>query len=260
LILSLIALAAAQAAPAATPDVRLQSCSALVRTAPEQAVTEANMWYSAGGGARARQCLGLALAALDRWAPAATAFEQAAREAETAQDPRRVDLWIQSGNAWVAGAEPARAVQAFDAALLVPGIADALRGQIHLDRARAQVAQGNNAGARVDIGRALELLPSDPTAWYLSAALARRERDLPRAQTDIARALQLAPQEPGIVLLAGTIAGLSGNAAEAERLYRRVVEIAPNSEAGQAAQASLATITETELAPPPPQTPQPQSR
>ena len=263
MILTLVALTAAQAAPAQA-DQRLRSCTALVRTAPERAASEAETWIAASGGVSARQCLGLALSALERWAPAATAFEQAARDAEGALDGRRADLWVQSGNAWVAGGDPARAAAAFDAALLVPGISDALRGQIHLDRARAMVAQGNNASARTDINRALELTPGDATAWYLSAALARRQRDLGRAQTDIARAMELAPQEPGITLLAGTIAGLSGNAAEAERLYRRVVAIAPASEAGQQAQAALATITETELpAPPPPQTPagtQPQPR
>jgi tetratricopeptide (TPR) repeat protein len=257
LILSLAALIAAQAsAPPADP--RLRSCTALIRTAPDRAAAEAETWASSGGGVSARQCLGMALSAQERWAPAATAFEQGARDAEAGLDARRADLWVQAGNAWVAGGEPARAVLAFDSALLVPGISDTLRGQVHLDRARAMVAQNNNAGARTDINRALELTPSDPTAWYLSAALARRQRDLVRAQADIARALELAPQEPGILLLAGTIAGLSGNAAEAERLYRRVVQIAPASEAGQQAQAALATITETELpAPPPPAEAQP---
>ena len=86
-----------------------------------------------------------------------------------------------------------------------------------------------------------------PFAWYLSAALARRENNLVRAGTDIARARTLSPDSPDIMLLAGTLAGLGGNMAEAERLYRQVVQAAPNSDAGRQAQASLATMHEVEV-------------
>ncbi len=248
MILALLALAA-QAPAAADPAVeaRYRTCTELVRTNAEAALAAANAWRGEGGGLHARQCLGLALVALERWSPAATAFEQAAREAEAAQDPRRADFWVQSGNAWVAAGEGARAVQAFDAALAAPNLTDELRGEVHLDRARALVALGNAAGARADIDRALQLVATDPFAWYLSAALARRANDLPRAGTDIARARALAPANPDIALLAGTLAGLAGNMAEAERLYRQVAQSAPDTDAGRAAAASLATIREVEV-------------
>ena len=110
----------------------------------------------------------------------------------------------------------------FDAALLSPSLGPQLRGEVHLDRGRAQVALGNVPAARTEIDHALQLVPGDPFAWYLSAALARRENNLARAGTDIARARQLAPDSPEIMLLAGTIAGLAGNMAEAESLYRQV--------------------------------------
>ncbi len=74
---------------------------------PKRAVAAANAWRAEGGGLPPRQCLGLACVALERWAPAATAFEQAARDAEAAQDPRRADFWVQAGNAWVAAGEAA---------------------------------------------------------------------------------------------------------------------------------------------------------
>ena len=258
MILTALALAAAQAPSAADPAVeaRYRSCAELVRTNAEAALAAANAWRGEGGGLHARQCLGLALVALERWSPAATAFEQAAREAEAAQDPRRADFWVQSGNAWVAAGEGARAVQAFDAALATPGLTDALRGEVHLDRARALVALGNAAGARADIDRALQLVAADPFAWYLSAALARREGNFVRAGTDIARARALAPANPDIALLAGTLAGLAGNMAEAERLYRQVATSAPDTEAGRAAAASLATMREVEV-PAPAATPAP---
>jgi len=237
-----------QPAPADSPaEARYRACTAQVRTNPGAAVDAANVWREQGGGLAARQCLGLALAALERWAPAATAFEQAAREAEGASDPRRTDFWVQAANAWLAGGDGQHAMADFDAALLTPNLTDQLRGEVHLDRGRAQVALGNPAAARTEIDHALQLVPNDPFAWYLSAALARRESNLPRATTDIARARQLSPDSPDIMLLAGTIAGLGGHMDEAERLYRQVVQSSPNSDAGHQAQASLATMHEVEV-------------
>ena len=184
----------------------------------------------------ARQCLGLAFVALEQWPAAATVYEQAARDAETrAATPRRADFWVQAGNAWLAAGEAPRALQALDAALATTNLTDELRGEAHLDRARAQVALGHAAAARADSTARSQLVPADPFAWYLSAALARRESDLARARTDIARASQLAPDNPDILLLAGTLAGLAGNMAEAERLYRRVAAPRRDSEAGRQA-------------------------
>jgi len=269
-ILPLLALAAAQispdpAAPArADPAVeaRLRACTALVRAAPQQALDTANAWLAERGGLPARQCAGLAHVALQQWPAAATVFEQAARDAESAGDASRADFWVQAGNAWLAAGEAPRALQALDAALATPNLTQELRGEAHLDRARVQVALGHADRARQDLDRALQLVPADPFAWYLSAALARRDANAARAQTDIARATQLGPNDPDILLLAGTIAGQAGNMAEAERLYRRVVAVAADSDAGRQAQASLATMREVEVpaAAPTATAPQPQSR
>lgn len=236
--------------PLPAEEARYRTCTDQVRANPEAAVDAANVWREQGGGLAARQCLGLALSALERWAPAATAFEQAAREAEAASDSRRTDFWVQAANAWLAGGDGRRAMADFDAALLTPNLSDQLRGEVYLDRGRAQVALGNPAAARTEIDHALQLVPNDPFAWYLSAALARRENNLARAGTDIARARTLSPDSPDIMLLAGTLAGLGGNMAEAERLYRQVVQSAPDSDAGRQAQASLATMREVEVAAP----------
>jgi Flp pilus assembly protein TadD len=92
-------------------------------------------------------------------------------------------------------------------------------------------------------------------AWYLSAELARRQKDLPRARADINRALEIARENPEALLLAGTIAGQAGDMAEAERLYRQVAERAPNTDAGRAARASLGMIAQNGAATPPPPPP-----
>ncbi|HWH17753.1 MAG TPA: tetratricopeptide repeat protein, partial [Allosphingosinicella sp.] len=210
----LIALAAAQAPVSAAPppeQTRFKECTTLVQSDAEKAVAAATDWRIRGGGLWARQCLGLAYVQLGRWAPAATAFEQAARDAETAGDPRRSDFWVQSGNAWLAADEGLKARSAFDAALATTSLTPELRGEVHLDRARAGVALGDLASARADIDKGLELVPRDPFAWYLSAGLALREGNMAKANADIARAVELAPDSADVLLTAGTIAGTSGD-------------------------------------------------
>jgi hypothetical protein len=224
----------------ATPPADLAACTELVRAAPQKAVEAAGDWRGRGGGVDARQCLGLAYAALERWPSAATAFEQAAQEAEAKQDGRRAELWVQAGNAWLAGDDPARARKAFDAALATNLMTPELRGEAHLDRARAAVAQNDLAAARADIDKGLELVPADPFGWYLSAALARRERNLKRAQDDIAKAVSLAPDDAPVLLEAGNIAGLSGELEAARGLYARAARAAPGTDAARAAEAALA--------------------
>lgn len=230
----------ALAAIAAPAPSQLDSCAKLVETAPEKAVESANAWRLSGGGLPARQCLGLAYAALERWAPAATAFEQAAREAETARDPRGGDFWVQAGNSWLAAGEGAKAKQAFDASLATTALTPELRGEVHLDRARAAVLLGDPVSARNDIDQGLVLVAADPFAWYLSSALAVREGKLDRAKADIAKGLALAPDDPDLLVQAGSVAGLVGEVDAARAFYEKAAKKAPNSRAGKAAAAALA--------------------
>jgi len=238
----LFAAVAQAAAPAAAPD-SFAECTVLARKAPEGAIAAADAWRLKGGGLDARACLGLAYAEAGRWAAAATTLEAAAREAESTRDLRSADFWVQSGNAWLASGDGSKSRKAFEAALATPTLGNELRGEAHLDRARASVALGDPAAARVDIDKALELVPADPFAWYLSAALARRQDDLGRAQQHIAKAVELAPDEAAILLEAGNIAGLSGEVDAAQGLFARAVRAAPNSDAGKAAAAAIAANT-----------------
>lgn len=231
---------AATAAPAGDDQARFLSCTALVKSAPEKAIENAGEWRLRGGGLLARQCLGLAYAALGRWAPAGTAFEQAARDAEIARDGRGADLWVQAGNSWLAAGDGAKARAAFDAALAGSVLADELRGEVHLDRARAAVLLGDLAAARTDIDKGLALVPADPFAWYLSSALALREEKIARAKEDIAKGLALAPQDPTLLLQAGNVAGSAGDTEAALDHYRKAALAGPNTPAGKAAQAAIA--------------------
>ena len=115
-----------------------------------------------------------------------------------------------------------------------------VEGEVHLDRARASVAAGDVAGARTDLDKGLALVPADPFAWYLSAALARRQNDMGRAKTDIDKAVTLAPDDAAVLLEAGNIFGLTGEAEAARTFYQRAVRADASSVAGREAAAALA--------------------
>ena len=236
--------AAAHAAPATPPSAQAKTCIDQVRADPARALTAADDWRKKGGGLDASQCGALALAALERWSEAATAFETTALEADRLHDLRAADYRVQAGNAWLAGGDAAKARRDFDAALAMNTLSPKLRGEVHLDRARAAVAAGDAAAARADIDKALTLVPGDPFAWYLSAALARRQNDLPRAKADIAKALGLSPQEPALLLEAGNIAGSGGDADAARAFYERAAKADPSGETGKAAAAAIAANAE----------------
>ena len=242
MIALLLALAAIQSALQPVPvsdEAAYASCAAKAKADPQAAIAIANEWLVRGGGIYARQCLGLAYTGMERWPAAATAFEQAAQSAESAQDPRRGDFWVQAGNGWLAAGDAGKARKAFDAALATPAMAAELRGEVHFDRARAAVLANDLAGARADIDQGLKLVPADPFGWYLSSALALKEGRLARAQDDIAQALQLAPDDANLLVHAGNVAGVSGEHDAARGLYAKAIGAAPQSEAAKAARAAL---------------------
>lgn len=240
MITLLLAAAAQVAGPVDTAENRYRNCLALSRTAPARAAAQARSWLGSGGGSRAAQCLGLALSAEEKWAEAATVFEAAAEDAESKQDRRRGDLWVEAGNARLAAGDAAAARKAFEAALATRTLAPQLEGEVYLDLGRAAVALGDPASARIHIDKGLALVPKDPFGWYLSAALARKQNDLATAKEHIAKAASLAPDDASILLEAGNIAGVAGDKDAALGLYARAARIAPGSEAGKAAQAAIA--------------------
>lgn len=222
-----------------TTELRSGECAALVRTDPAAAIERATRWQTAGGGTPAGQCLGLAHAARGEWTPAAAAFEAAAQSAEIARDGRAANLWVQAGNAALAGGDPANARTDLDRAIALPVLSDAMKGEAWLDRARAEVALNDLAGARQNLDQTIALVPQDPMAWLLSATLARRQSDLARAAKDIAQAETLAPDDGAIALEHGNIAILAGHADEARAAWQRAQAADPQGDAGKAAQASL---------------------
>lgn len=238
--MSLILLLALQAIGPADPDTRLYAdCVRAVGADPAAAERRAEVWRGTGGGFLARQCLGLALAQQDKFAAAAAAFEEAAQAAETARSPRTATLWAEAGNAWLAGGDASKARTALDTALADGTFEGLQRGEALLDRARALTAGGQTAAARVDLDAALALAATDPLAWLLSATLARRTGDLPRASKDIAEALRLAANDASVQLEAGNIAAAGGDETGAKAAWGEAARLAPNRDAGRSAIAAL---------------------
>ncbi|MDB5712652.1 MAG: hypothetical protein JWO15_49 [Sphingomonadales bacterium] len=238
----LFALAAATAVPPSADEARFEACVALIASDPAKAIDDASTWQLRGGGVPARQCLGLAYGEQKRWLPAATAFEGAARLAETTGDGRAAILWVQAGNAALAASDPAKARGFLDAALARGQLIGDAAGEAHLDRARACAALGDLKNARVDLDIAVKLAPADPLAWLLSATLARRMQDLPRAQADISEAAARSPDDPTVALEAGNIAMLSGHEDAAKTAWAAAVKNAPDSPSGKSAAEALAGL------------------
>jgi len=225
--------------PASTERTRYEHCLDRANADPAGAEAEAGQWKIAGGGFLASQCLGMAYTREQRWPAAAAAFESAATAAEKAKDPRSANYWAQAGNALLASGDASKARSALDAAIASGTLTGLPLGEAHLDRARALVAASDTEGARDDLDRALTEVPADPLAWLLSATLARREGDMPRAKKDIAEALRLGGDDSDVQLEAGNIAAKSGDAANARTAWQQAVDLRPDSPSGKAAAAAL---------------------
>lgn len=220
-------------------SARGAKCAALANRDPAAAEAEARSWMAADGGMAARQCLGIAQSGLEQWAASATTFEAAAKETQIARDPMAVVLWMQAGNAALAGDEAARARGNFDRALALPGLSKEMQGEVHIDRARAAVALGDTAAARTDLDQATVLVPRDPLGWLLRANLARKAKDMTTAFASIREAAKLAPGDASIAYEAGNVAAASGNMDDARAAWTRAAQTAPDSNAGQAAALAL---------------------
>jgi tetratricopeptide (TPR) repeat protein len=248
----LIAAQAALAAPAADhpqSEPLFVRCAQDAATAPDKALATALAWRLKGGGVAARQCEGLALAAQGRWIAAATAFENAAKLAERNQDGRATLLWVQAGNAALAGNDHAGARRMLGTAIAHGELSGDALGEAYLDRGRAAGAAGDMAAARADLDLAIKNVPTDPLAWLLSATLARRMSNIDRAEKDISEALQRAPDDSAVALEAGNIALLAGRPEAARTAFEAAVRLQPLSPSAEFAQAALKQLNGP--APPP---------
>jgi hypothetical protein len=251
------ALAPVQAAPsqaddddlgrliAAVPPLvagRFAACLSKTNTSPADGLRDALAWVTTGGGAYAALCHGYALGKAERWAEAQTVLATGAAMPGLSE-AFRAQLHAQAGNAALLAGDSKAAAAQFDAALGAPLPKTLATGEIHLDRARARVANGDLAGARADLDSAIALAAADPLTWLLSATLARRTGNLALARDHIAQAARRAPRDGQVALEQGVILALSGDQDGAARAaFLRARELAGAGLVAQQAEAYLAQL------------------
>ena len=223
---------------------RLTACIAKAARDPQAALVDARNWASegrdAGQNVRANQCLGLILSNAGDFDGALAAFAQGVAGIPKPQEVAAVPLMVMAGNAALAGGKPEDALGWFDRALAVKDYTDnAALGALQADRSRALVALGRLAEAGGALDEVHRLAPEDAEGWLLSATLARRNNDLPRAQRDIEIAAKYAPRDPRIGLEAGVIAILDGREEAARKSWDSVLAADPDGDAGKVAKGYL---------------------
>ena len=172
---------------------------------------------------------------------AATAFEQAA-QAGSDKDPATARMWAAAGTLWIAAGQPGKAAVALDRALAMPGLEAEQHGEALLDRARAAEAQNDLKTARAKLTEAAASISDDPFYWYFSAAVYVRELDSAGARMAIGRALSLAPSDPEILFEAGHVMHLAGDDVKAREYWMRAAGSDANGTAGKAARDALALL------------------
>ena len=223
-------------------DVRFDQCVDQAADDPANGLLAANKWQLEGGGYLARNCLGFAYAELQNWTKATLEFVQAAEAAQAAGDERAANFWSQAGNAALANGNHLVALKYLGAALKQNSLDGLLKGEVHLDMARAFVALNQYDEARKQFARVHELVPQDPLGWLLSATLARRSGDLVQAKSDVAVAAKLVVADPAIALEAGNIAYEAGDMVSAKSNWEQAVKFDPDSSSAKAASRYLAQL------------------
>lgn len=200
----------------------------------------------------AAQCLGQLLLQQGDSTGAEAAFAESAGQVPADKPAAAAALQIMAGNAALAGGRAETALGWYDKALApLPSSApsaddNAVRGAAQIGRARALVALGRLPEASGALQDAHRLAPNDPEGWLLSATLARRGKDLERAQRDIEVAASLAahgdPLGAPIGLEAGVIAMLSGREDAARKSWQSVLALAPDTAEAATAKGYLDQI------------------
>lgn len=256
MMLTLAALALAQAeAPVAPPPSpalpappnRLEHCIRTAQQDPDAGIAMANAWLAEAPGIDPRHCLGAAFYFAERFPAALAILVETGAAADTARAPSRGEIWGMAGLAALANGDAAMAHAHFTRAIDAGTLSAIGLGSTLAQRARASVGLGNLTAARADLDRAVVEAPQNGGIWLLSATLARRMADGPRAQADIQQAAALSPRDPAVALEAGNIAYLADNFAAARRSWESAIAIDPQGPVAVSARRRIADM-DAELA------------
>jgi tetratricopeptide (TPR) repeat protein len=210
-------------------EVRMRDCLTLAETDAPSAIINASEWQKNKGGYLAQACLAAAYTEQNQHAKAAAQLVLAATAAQAAKDKIAPALWAQAGSAALAAGQPSEAQTHLTKALAGGTLQRTARGGALIDRARAYVAGGQVEPAIADLAEARRIMPNDPSAWLLSATLARRINDLAGAQQFIQTAAALSPSDAAVALEAGNIAVAAGAYDIAREQWLQTIRISPQS-------------------------------
>lgn len=218
---------------------RLLDCIRLAERDATAAVAEGARWALTDSGIEAELCLGAGYEYRGDWASAESAYMRAHSIAESVEETRATGILAHAGRMAMRKGDAAMARSRFDAVLVDRELSDDVRGNVLLERARANVELEDGTAAQADLVAARALLPNDSIVWLLSATLARRQGDFDTAGDFIDRALELDRTDPAILFEAGNIAiGLNAHGI-ARRAWTRAVTAGPDSPAGQTAARNI---------------------
>ncbi len=199
-----------------------QLCLQMAKTKPEDGWEEALAWDSLGGGAPARHCAAVALIGMGKYEEAAKRLEALAEDSRRG-DWMRAQMLEQAGQAWLLAGDVDRADAVQRAALkLVPDEPDLL-----LDHAVTLAQVHHYKEAEAELTDLLNRQPNRVEALTLRASARRYLGDMAGAKADIGRALELDPGFPDALVEQGIILRLGGDDAAARADWLKVIQTVP---------------------------------
>ncbi|WP_237182108.1 tetratricopeptide repeat protein [Roseomonas marmotae] len=221
--------------PRLTDSPEYDTCLALLRSEPEDALSMAEAWEQHGGGEGARHCTALAMLALGEPERAAGRLERLASESKAGRVARAA-VYAQAVQAWTMAGQPGRAYAASTLALTLSPEDPALL----VDRALAAASLNRYGEALLDLNHALKLEPGRTDTLVFRAAALRHLDRVGEAMSDVEAALSRDPEHPEALLERGILKQLQGDTAGARADWRRVLDSAPDSAAADLARQNLA--------------------
>lgn len=233
-----VLIALALAAPAAAQVHDYQACMALVDTDPARAEAEAETWARLGdGGAAARHCGAMALAAQGAGRAAAQKLADLAAEPASAPPATRAEMLGQAAGLWLDAGDVGLARAALDRGLILtpdaPGLL-AIRAEVH-------TVAGEHRAAVRDLDRALKATPGDPDLLTLRAA-AWRNADNPAAALRDADAAMAVQRSATALFERGAAHAALGEPALAREDWLDAIDADPASPAAEQARLSLQSL------------------
>ncbi|MEM7060153.1 MAG: hypothetical protein AAF557_21435 [Pseudomonadota bacterium] len=211
-------------------------CIAMIVEDPARAEREAGEWARyGGGGAAARHCYALALIEIGASVRAADELIATASEEADLPNQARADLLVQAGELLVTTDYTATAaVVAGQALQLVPGDPGALGL-----RAAVRLANAKYRGALQDLNEALAKHKEDPRLLLRRASAQRLTGNAIAARDDASFATELAPELPDAWLERGRIEAKLGDKSGARASFLKAIELERDGKIARAAQLAL---------------------